>query len=222
MFTGIIKETGKIIKINDKTSDREVKIQCARILKDLNTGDSISINGVCLTATDIRKDGFSCDVSFNTLSNTSLKYLKVGDMVNLENSLTPTDKLGGHFVYGHVDCASKILEISKIGRSHIIKIELPSNIREFIALKGSVAIDGISLTISEVKIDSFSVVIIPYTFENTNLSDKHPGDIINIEVDMLVRYVVNFLKSGGMENINYQQIKDKILNEKLKKYGFTE
>ncbi len=221
MFTGIIKEIGRIIKIKDRVPDREIKIQCSKILKDLDTGDSISVNGVCLTVTAVDNEGFTCDTSFKTLNNTSLKYLGAGEVVNLENSLTAADKLGGHFVSGHVDCTAKILNISKTGRSHIIKIGLPPDIRSLIALRGSVAVEGISLTISEVNDDNFSVVIIPYTFENTNLSKKHPGDIVNIEVDMLARYVINFLKSSGVPNTNSREIKDKILKEKLKKYGFT-
>ena len=221
MFTGIIKETGRIRKIKDRNGDMEIEIQCHKILKDLNTGDSISVNGVCLTVTRFDNEGFSCDISFNTLNSTSFKYLKTGDMVNLESSLALSDKLGGHFVHGHVDCTVKILKISGMGDSHLINLELPAGIRDFVALKGSVAIDGISLTISEVKTDNFSAVIIPYTYENTNLIQKNPGDMVNIEVDMLARYTVNFLQSGNLRNNGSQELKNKVLKEKLKKYGFT-
>lgn len=221
MFTGIIKETGRIIKIKDKTFDKEIGVRCHKILKDLHNGDSIAVSGVCLTVTDTGGQSFSCDASFNTLHNTSLRHLRVNDMVNLESSLTTSDRLGGHFVFGHVDCTAKILKISKIGRSYKINLELPSDIRDFMVPNGSVAIEGISLTISEVQNNIFSVVIIPYTFENTNLSKKHTGDIVNIEVDMLARYVINFLKPGRTSNINPRELKDKILKEKLKEYGFT-
>ncbi len=221
MFTGIIKETGRIRKITDRSRDVEIEIQCRETLRDLDTGDSISVNGVCLTVTGHDNEGFSSDISFNTLNTTSLKHLKSGDVVNLESSLTPADKLGGHIVNGHVDCIGKILKISRTGRSYIFSIELPVSVRDFITPKGSIAIDGISLTISEVKSNNFSVVIIPYTYENTNLSQKNPGDIVNIEVDMLARYVVKFLQSRNAEIINPPELKDKILKEKLKKYGFT-
>lgn len=221
MFTGIIKEIGRIRKITERNRVVEIKIQCHETLKNLDTGDSISVNGVCLTVTSHNNEGFSCDISFNTLNTTSLKYFKPGDTVNLESSLTPADKLGGHIVNGHVDCTGKILRISRTGRSYIFSIELPASVRDFITPKGSIAIDGISLTISEVKNDNFSVVIIPYTYENTNLSQKNPGDIVNIEVDMLARYVVNFLQSRNTEIIDSLELKDKILKEKLKKYGFT-
>jgi len=221
MFTGIIKETGRIRRITDKNGDIEIKIQCRKILEDLDTGDSISVNGVCLTVTGFDNEGFSCDISFNTLNTTSLRDMNTGDIINLESSITPSDKLGGHFVNGHVDCTAKILKISGIGRSYIFNLELPAGIRDFIALKGSIAIDGISLTVSEVKNDNFSVVIIPYTYENTNLSYRKPGDIVNIEVDMIARYTVNFLRSGNIDDTYFRKLKDKMLEEKLEKHGFT-
>lgn len=221
MFTGLIKETGKIRKIIDKGRDREIEIQCLKILRDLYIGDSISVNGICLTVRSRSSEGFTCDISFSTLNTTSLKYLNTGDMVNLENSLTPHDKLGGHFVSGHVDCTGKILKMERIGRSFLIELKLPSDIRDFVTPKGSIAIDGISLTISEVKGESFSVVIIPFTYENTNLSSRKPGDIVNIEVDMLARYIVNFLQVRQIDNIDSRELKDKILKEKLEKHGFT-
>jgi riboflavin synthase len=227
MFTGIIKETGRISKIKDRASDREIGVRCNKILKDLHIGDSIAVSGVCLTVTYKDSQGFSCDVSFNTLNNTSLKRLRVNDIVNLESSLTASDKLGGHFVSGHVDCTAKILKISKTGRSYTIEIELPRDIHDYIVPNGSISIEGISLTVTGVQKNSFSVVIIPYTFENTNLSQKHTGDIVNIEVDMLARYVINFMKSGGISNdrtpasnINRQDLKDKTLREKLRENGF--
>ncbi|MDD5600973.1 MAG: riboflavin synthase [Actinomycetota bacterium] len=225
MFTGIIKETGIINKIKDKTFDREIGVRCNKILKELCIGDFIAVNGVCLTVTDKNSQGFSCDVSFNTLSNTSLKYLEIGNVVNLESSLTVSDKLSGHFVAGHVDCITKILNISKTGRSYIIDIKLPSDICDYIVPNGSIAIEGISLTIARVQKNSFRVVIIPYTFENTNLSKKRVGDIVNIEIDILARYVINFLKSGRISNtsisdINSRDLKDKILKEKLRENGF--
>ncbi len=221
MFTGIIKETGKIRKIKNKNGNIEIEIKCLKTLNALNIGDSISVSGVCLTVTDFDNEAFRCDVSFNTLNSTSFKHLRTGDEVNLESSLTPSDKLGGHFVHGHVDCAVKILKLSAMGDSHLINLELPRDIRDFVALKGSIAIDGISLTISGVETDNFSAVIIPYTYKNTNFIQKKPGDLVNIEVDMLARYIVNFLRSEKPVNHDSQELKNKELKEKLKKYGFT-
>lgn len=220
MFTGLIKETGRIKKITGKGQDREIEIKCSRVLKDLNAGDSISVNGVCLTVKSSGNESFICDIAFSTLNTTTFKYCNSGDEVNLESSLSPTDKLGGHLISGHVDCVSKILKISSIGKSHLINLELPPNIREFLAPKGSIAVDGISLTIYEAENDNFSVVIIPYTYKNTNLRHRIPGDIVNIEVDMVSRYTVNYLQHRQMDNTNSQKLKDKILTEKLEKYGF--
>jgi riboflavin synthase len=222
MFTGVIKETGRIIKIEDNITSRVIKVGCSKILKNLNTSDSISVNGVCLTVTGMDSRGFTCDVSFNTIKNTSLGNARTGDIVNLEDSLTGSDKLGGHFVNGHVDCTAAILKIVNTGEFYTIEVELPPEIRDFIALNGSVAVDGISLTVAGIKSDSFSLVIIPYTFKNTNLSRKTPGDSLNIEADMLARYVVNFLKTGAAGNFDSQKNKDEILKEKLRENGFTE
>ncbi len=221
MFTGIIKETGIIRKIKNRNGNIEIEIQCQKILNGLIIGDSISISGVCLTVTDFDNEAFRCDVSFNTLNSTSFKHLRTGDTVNLESSLTPSDKLGGHFVHGHVDCAVKILKLSAVGDSHLINLELPRGIRDFVTLKGSITIDGISLTISGVETDNFSAVIIPYTYKNTNLIQKNPGDLVNVEVDMLARYIVNFLRSEKSINPDSQELKNKEFKEKLKKYGFT-
>jgi len=221
MFTGIIKESGKIKNITGRDRDREIEIQCRRILEDLNMGDSISVNGVCLTAKSCTSGSFTCDVSYNTFDTTSFKYCHTGDIVNLESSMTPSDKLGGHIISGHADCTVKILNISAIGKSHLINLELPPGIHDFVVPKGSIAVDGISLTVSKVKGNSFSVVIIPYTYEHTNLPHKTSGSMVNIEVDMTYRYVVNFLQNRNTENTDPQKLKDKILKEKLEKYGFT-
>jgi len=220
MFTGLIKETGRIKKITGKGQDREIEIQCKRVLKDLNAGDSISVDGVCLTAKSTGSDSFTCDISFSTLNTTTFKYCNSGDEVNLEIPLTSADKLGGHLVSGHVDCMSKVLKIISIGKSYLINFRLPPEIREFVTPKGAIAVDGISLTVSEVENDIFSAAIIPYTYENTNLRHRRPGDMVNIEVDMVSRYIVNYLQQKQMDNKDLQKTKDKVFKEKLEKYGF--
>jgi len=221
MFTGIIKELGKLNKIINRGKDIEIEIASSKLIKRIQTGDSISVNGCCLTVKAYNDRSFSCDISFNTLNTTTLKYLKIGNIVNLEDSLTPEDKLGGHFVNGHVGCVSKILKISKVGRSFIINLGLPPEILPFVAHKGSIAVDGISLTVSEAGEDYFSVVIIPYTFENTNLYYKKIGDLVNIEVDLISRYIVHFLETRQIEKEKSTELKNKLLREKLEKYGFT-
>jgi riboflavin synthase len=220
MFTGLIEETGKVKRITVRGRDREIEIQCRKILKGLKAGDSVSVNGVCLTVKGKGSAIFTCDISFSTLNATTFKYCNSGDIVNLESSLTPADKLGGHLVSGHIDCTSKVSKILSIGKSYLMDFILPDEIREFIAPRGAIAVDGISLTISEVKNDIFSSAIIPYTYENTNLHHISPGDMVNIEVDMVSRYIVNYLQHKQTDDEDLQKSKDKIFKEKLEKYGF--
>lgn len=217
MFTGIIKETGTIKKITDKVQDIEFEVSSSVLLKDVKIGDSIAINGVCLTVKSFNGDSFTFDVSSNTLVHTNLGELKTGDKVNLEDSLTPSDKMGGHFVSGHIDCTARIVSIGKTGIAYEVTFELPSEAAPFITERGSVAIDGISLTVTEVAGDSFKVVIIPHTFENTILGSKGTGSSVNIEVDMLARYIANYLNNKNQKTSGE---KDRILKEKLEKYGF--
>ena len=217
MFTGIIKETGTIKKITDKVQDIEFEVSSSVLLKDVKTGDSIAINGVCLTVKSFEGDSFTFDVSSNTLTHTNLGELKTGDRVNLEDSLTLSDKMGGHFVSGHIDCTARIASTGKTGRAYEITLELPSEAAPFIAERGSVAIDGISLTVTEVTGDSFKVVIIPHTFENTTLGSKGAGSSVNIEIDMLARYIANYLNNKNQKTPGE---KDRMLKEKLEKYGF--
>ncbi len=219
MFTGIIKEIGTIKKITDKGQDIEFEVISSELIKDVKTGDSIAINGICLTIKSFNGDSFTFDVSSNTLAHTNLGELKTGDNVNLEDSLTPSDKLGGHFVSGHIDCTTKIIGIEKTGRAYEITFDLPSEAAPFITERGSVAIDGISLTVTEVADNIFKVVIIPHTFENTIIGNKSSGSSVNIEIDMIARYIANYLNNKN----NKQKIsgeKDRILKEKLEKYGF--
>lgn len=219
MFTGIIKETGTIKQITDKGQDIEFEVISSVLIKDVKTGDSIAINGICLTVKSFNGDSFTFDVSSSTLAHTNLAELKTGDKVNLEDSLTPSDKLGGHFVSGHIDCTAKVIGIEKTGRAYEITFDLPSEAAPFITERGSVAIDGISLTVTEVAGDSFKVVIIPHTFENTILGNKSTGSSVNIEVDMIARYIANYLNNKNNKQKTSGE-KDRILKEKLEKYGF--
>jgi len=219
VFTGIIKETGTIKQITDKGQDIEFEVISSVLIKDVKTGDSIAINGICLTVKSFNGDSFTFDVSSSTLAHTNLAELKTGDKVNLEDSLTPSDKLGGHFVSGHIDCTAKVIGIEIIGRAYEITFDLPSEAAPFITERGSVAIDGTSLTVTEVAGDSFKVVIIPHTFENTILGNKSTGSSVNIEVDMIARYIANYLNNKN-NNQKTSGEKDRILKEKLEKYGF--
>ena len=221
MFTGIIKETGKIKRIIERDNDIEIEIYSENLPADVKVGDSISVNGVCLTVKSFKGSSFSFDVSSNTLNNTDLRSARAGDIVNLEDSLTPGDKLGGHFVTGHIDSVNKILDITRAGRSFVMSLDFNPGIRPSLAPRGSIAINGISLTVTEVGQNYFKVVIIPHTYKNTNLLNKNIGDRVNIEIDILARYIVNYLDVRDTDNKKSIQEKDKILKEKLDKYGFT-
>jgi len=221
MFTGIIKETGTIKRIITRDDDIEIEVSGKGGIKAVKIGDSISVNGICLTVKSCKENIFSFDVSSNTLNNTDLRSARANYIVNLEDSLAPGDKLGGHFVAGHVDSVNKLLDISREGRSFVMTFSLDPGIRPFIAPRGSIAINGISLTVTDVKETSFKTVIIPHTYKNTNLMHKNIGDTVNIEIDLLARYIINYLDGKDKPGKKPVHEKNKILKEKLSKYGFT-
>lgn len=191
MFTGIIEELAKIRVI---TRDK-VTLECKTVLDDIKLGDSIAVNGVCLTVTDIFSDGYSADISPETQKVTTLGHLTSGDYVNLERALPANGRLGGHIVSGHIDGIGKLLSCKKLGDFYEITIELPENISKYTVHKGSVAVNGISLTIAETQANVIKLAIIPHTFENTNLKFLKSGDYVNIETDILAKYVEKFLST---------------------------
>jgi riboflavin synthase len=221
MFTGIIKETGKITDIRESPESKELVISCSIIRPGLCIGDSVAVDGCCLTVKRLTCEGFAADISFSTLSSTTFRQAMSGGTVNLEDSLKLSDKLGGHFVMGHIDTTIKFLGIEKIGNSFKLTLELPQQYYANIAAKGSVAVDGISLTVAETGRDFFTAAIIPHTYENTCLKIKKPGELMNLEVDLISRYINRLMRSPEDENnsISKQQ-SDEILREKLIKYGF--
>ncbi|MCX8057732.1 MAG: riboflavin synthase [Ignavibacteria bacterium] len=198
MFTGIIETLGVIKNINRN----EISVQI--LLDDLKIGDSVSVNGICLTISEIKKsDSFALcnfNISPETYSRTNLKFLKVNDSVNIERALKLNSRLDGHIVTGHVDDVSKILSIRKTGDSFEFVYSIPDALNKFIAEKGSVAIDGISLTVAKKMGNKFSVAIVPYTFQNTNLKFRKVGDYVNLEVDILARYVETLFSKENNEN----------------------
>ena len=221
MFTGIIKETGKVINLYKTSSGIEAEVSCNRVIRDIVKGDSVCVSGVCLTVKKFAADSFSTDISFATLAATGFKNIKTGSIVNLEDSLKLNDRLGGHFVTGHIDCTTEIMEIEKHGDFYRIKFRSPKNLVPYIADKGSIAVEGISLTVEKASESFFSTVIIPHTFTNTNLSSKKQGDDVNLEIDLIARYISQIIANLDMENLKNQNIyRDEILKEKLIKYGF--
>lgn len=243
MFTGIIKEVGKLNKAIRINTGLEIEVSSSLLTKDMKLGDSIAVNGCCLTVKEFSAgSSFKADVSFSTLKSTTFGSLRAGCILNLEDALKLSDKLGGHIVSGHIDNTGKIILMSKQGDFYKINIKIPKDIMPFSAPKGSISVDGVSLTIADFSNGIISLAIIPFTFENTGLKYKKSGEKVNLEVDLMARYVLNMAKYGSplsgstlsnpQDSINilkmYGMINDMKnknssdldLEEKLKKYGF--
>ncbi|MGB0956169.1 MAG: riboflavin synthase [Panacagrimonas sp.] len=194
MFTGIIEACGSIAKVVSKGGDKQLWIRAPDgYLQTSALGDSIAVNGVCLTATAFEGAGFAADVSIETLQATTADGWRAGDAVNLEKALTLSRALGGHLVSGHVDGLAILREMSEDARSRRLQFEAPPALARYIAVKGSVTLDGISLTVNEVSGARFGVNIVPHTLENTNLGQLRPGGQVNLEVDQVARYLERLL-----------------------------
>lgn len=197
MFTGIIQTVGRVVRLEPRGGDVRLAVDTAGLdLADVQLGDSIAVSGVCLTAVALEPHGFAADVSNETLSLTTLGKLKSGDPVNLEKALRLADRLGGHLVSGHVDGLGKVAAITPDGRSQRWTFELPAALARYIAAKGSVCIDGTSLTVNAVAGSRFGVNLIPHTVEHTAFHARRVGDAVNIEVDVIARYVERLLSSS--------------------------
>jgi len=208
MFTGIIESLGKIIAIDQKGEDFALKVDCVDLdMSDVKLGDSIAVNGVCLTAVHLNGTIFSADVSLETIRYSSLGALKIGDSVNLEKALTPSSRLGGHLVSGHVDGLAKIIESFPDGRAIRYVIEAPEELTKYIAAKGSICIDGISLTVNAVEGLRFMLNIVPHTAQQTTANVWKPGVKVNLEVDVIARYLERLVvgdKSGDDSQMSEQ------------------
>lgn len=189
MFTGIIEELGAVRSIEMRGENARIVIGARIVTEGTNHGDSIAVNGVCLTALDIEADSFAADVSRETLTRSTLGTLKSGTPVNLERAVTPATRLGGHIVQGHVDARGTFAGVEDHGESWTVRIDYPKEIGRYLVFKGSVAVEGISLTIAGLTDDYFEIAIIPKTWEVTNLSHLQPGDGVNLEVDVIAKYV---------------------------------
>jgi riboflavin synthase len=191
VFTGIIEELGTV-----RETGARLTIECRSVLSDATEGCSISVNGVCLTALDLQPDSFSADLAPETLSRSNLGALLVGSRVNLERPLLPSSRLSGHFVQGHVDGKAKILGLDFLGDDNWwLRIRLPENLERYFVEKGSIAIDGISLTIAAISGPDVSIAIIPHTYQATALQFHKPGDLVNIEVDVIAKHVEKLLSA---------------------------
>jgi riboflavin synthase len=212
VFSGIVRGCGRVLETAERGGDRRFVVGTAGVdLGPIEVGASIAVNGVSLTALDPRADSFAADVSVETLARTTLGLLAAGDPVNLEGSVRLGQALDGHLVYGHVDGVGRVVELKADARSVALTIELPRNLSRYVAEKGSIAVDGVSLTVNQVAGDRFSVNIIPHTRENTVISRYAHGSPVNIEVDMIARYLERLQSAGG----------DGISREMLRRHGFT-
>jgi riboflavin synthase len=201
MFTGIIEEVGELLEIQETDTFRTIYIGGRAVFDDLRTGSSIAVNGVCLTARAIRANAFSAEMSRETLERTSLGSLKKGALVNLERPMRSDSRFGGHIVQGHVDGVGRIRRFDRQGDAWNLDVEYPEFGSRYIVEKGSIAVDGISLTVASLQPPKvFSVAIIPHTFENTNLKAARPNDPVNLELDVLAKYIENLMRPYAVRN----------------------
>lgn len=204
MFTGIVEEVGTVQTIQKRKQDIVMTIQADKILEDVQLGDSISVNGVCLTVSEFDKSLFKVDVMPETVKTTSLKELETGSRLNLERSMPANGRFGGHFVSGHVDGVGEIVKKENKANAVYYQIKVPDKLMSYFMLKGSVAIDGISLTVFGVHEHSITISLIPHTLSNTILGEKKAGDIVNIECDILAKYIANLLMKADNITRNNQ------------------
>jgi riboflavin synthase len=188
MFTGLVGETGFVREVEDAGEGKRVTVGTEKVASDVSIGDSISVSGACLTVEEFDEESLSFFLAEETLDRTRFSGIKEGDKLNFERSLTPEDRMGGHYVQGHVDAVSEVIEIEELEEGWNFTFSTPENISRYIVEKGFVAVEGISLTITEVSESSFSVTIIPETWDATNLSGKEEGDHVNIEADVMAKY----------------------------------
>ncbi len=215
MFTGIVEEVGKIQSVKTGTNSSVLTISGSVIFSDLHLGDSIAVNGVCLTASSFTMNSFTADVMHETLNRSSLGKLKSGSHVNLERAMPASGRFGGHMVSGHIDGTGQITSIKKEGKATWYTIKSDRSILKYIVEKGSVAIDGISLTVGKVSHDDFSVSIIPHTAKSTILSEKVVGDLVNLENDIIGKYIEKLL-----HQFDLPKVESGITREFMTKFGY--
>jgi riboflavin synthase len=213
MFTGIIEELGSVESVETRSAGARLKVRCRTVREDMTEGASIAVNGVCLTAVDLRPDGFSADLAPETLRRSNLGDLRAGSRVNLERPLSPTGRLSGHIVQGHVDGTGEFLSLEDLGGENWwLRVRVPPELDPFLVFKGSIAIDGISLTIAALEGDMLAVTIIPHTYRNTTLGGYRNGARLNIECDVLAKHVEKLLRK--------LELKQPLTVERLREDGF--
>lgn len=214
MFTGIIEELGTVVDVERRGGGARIIIRTQLVISDTRDGDSIAVNGVCLTALDVQRDSFAADASRETLERSTLGSLRRGTPVNLERAVTPATRLGGHIVQGHVDARGTFVSARDEEGSWTVRIGYPEEIARYLVLKGSIAVEGISLTIAGLTDNYFDIAVIPKTWEVTNLSHLKPNDPVNLEVDIIAKYVERILAFAPAQ-------KSGLTLEKLTELGYT-
>jgi len=190
MFTGIIEELGTVDALQPRSAGARLRVRCARVLEDLAEGASIAVNGVCLTAVDLREDSFAADLAPETIARSNLGDLRAGSRVNLERPVTPATRLSGHIVQGHVDATGELISLDSLGDGNYwLTVLAPAELDRYMVEKGSIAIDGVSLTIASIHDGRIGVTIIPHTYANTRLGSIEPGARVNLEVDVIAKHV---------------------------------
>jgi riboflavin synthase len=195
MFTGIIEELGKVSAIEKQPDALRLTIECKEVLSDLKRGDSISCSGTCLTAIEIDDHSFTADVMLETMRRSSLDGVKVGDPINLERAMTAATRFGGHLVQGHVDGVGEVVSREKSDNWDWVKIRLPKELMKYVVHKGSITLDGISLTVNDIADDVIAVSLIPETLRVTTLGYKNPGDKVNVEADVMAKHIEKLMES---------------------------
>jgi riboflavin synthase len=194
VFTGLVADLGRVAGVTRSSDGVRLTIE-SDLAGELSEGDSVAVNGVCLTATALGRDSFAADVMNETLARTSLRRVDAGGEVNLELPLRATDRLGGHVVQGHVDGTGTIVSVADDGFARRVRIEAPGELLRYVVEKGSITVDGVSLTVAEIDRDSFTVSLIPETLQRTNLGKAHAGTTVNLEVDVLAKYVEKLMRT---------------------------
>jgi riboflavin synthase len=217
MFTGIIEELGRVRSVEKRGEGARLVVEARTVMEGTQEGDSIAVNGVCLTAIDLSADSFSADGSAETLQRSTLGRLRTGSVVNLERAVTPATRLGGHIVQGHVDARGRFLGATEHGGSRTIRIAYPQEMARYLVFKGSVAVEGISLTVAGLAEEYFEIAVIPKTWDVTNLSYLRAGDEVNLEADIIAKYVERILTVAPQIRTENQS---SLTMEKLAELGY--
>ena len=201
IFTGLIEEMGEILGVKIQSQGLELSIKAQKVMDNINIGDSIAVNGVCLTVTKYEKTSFTVDAMYETINRSNIKSLKIGNKVNLEKSLTLSTLLGGHLVTGDVECEGKILSVLSKGIAKLYEIEIEKKYMKYVVEKGRITVDGASLTVVDILNNTFTISLIPHTLKSIILGEKKVGDLVNIETDLFAKYVEKILNSEKQEGI---------------------